>query len=144
MNSYQIQVALLHLQLDPSSGIPIYRQMMDQIQRYIVLGAIGPGDQLPSIRALAEQLRVNPTTVVKAYTELEHTGIIERQHGRGVFVHRQVNDVLERRRNGLNAVGGLDQEATQLVFRALELGLDPTAVRAVVEDAIKHIMGGDG
>ena len=77
---------MLHLQLDTRSAVPAYRQLMDQVRYYVASGALRTGDRLPSIRELARTLGVNPTTVVKAYTELEHQEVIERQHGRGVFV----------------------------------------------------------
>lgn len=76
----------LHLQLDPRSGVPVYRQLMDQFKYYIAGSTLRPGDQLPSIRELAVVLSVNPTTVVKAYTELEREGVIAMRHGKGAFV----------------------------------------------------------
>lgn len=78
--------AQLHLQLDPRSGVPVYRQLMDQIKYYIAGGTLRPEDQLPSIRELALALSVNPTTVVKAYTELERENVILMRHGKGAFV----------------------------------------------------------
>lgn len=76
----------LHLQIDERSGVPVYRQMMDQFKYYVAGGTLRPGDQIPSIRELAAALAVNPTTVVKAYTELERAGVIEKRHGKGAFV----------------------------------------------------------
>jgi GntR family transcriptional regulator len=76
----------LHLHLDPHSGLPVYRQLIDQIKHYIASGALKTGDQLPSVRELAQRLSINPTTVVKAYAELEHEEAIEIRHGRGAFV----------------------------------------------------------
>ena len=62
----------LHFQIDPRSGLPVYRQLMDQIKYYVASGGLRSGDQLPSIRDLATRASVNPTTVVKCYTELQH------------------------------------------------------------------------
>jgi GntR family transcriptional regulator len=76
----------LHFQIDPHSGLPVYRQMIDQIKYYVASGTLRPGSQLPSVRELAQQLAVNPTTVVKAYTELQHEEVIELRHGKGAFV----------------------------------------------------------
>ena len=78
--------AQLHLQIDAHSGVPVYRQMMDQFKYYVAGGTLRPNDQLPSIRELAVALSVNPTTVVKAYTELEREGVIRMRHGKGAFV----------------------------------------------------------
>jgi GntR family transcriptional regulator len=79
----------LLLHIDPHSGLPVYRQMIDQIKYYIASGTLKPGDQLPSVRELAQRLTVNPTTVVKAYSELEHEQVIEIRHGKGAFVAQQ-------------------------------------------------------
>ena len=70
----------------PSSGVPIYLQLMEQVKHAIETGALRPGEQLPSIRPLAEELVVNPNTVAKAYRELEHDGVIELRQGAGAFV----------------------------------------------------------
>jgi GntR family transcriptional regulator len=74
------------LRPNPSSGVPIYLQLMEQVKHSIETGALRPGEQLPGIRPLAEQLVINPNTVAKAYRELEHEGIIELRHGAGAFV----------------------------------------------------------
>ena len=69
-----------------ASGVPIYLQLMEQVKHAIETGALRPGDQLPGIRPLAEELVINPNTVAKAYRELEHDGVIELRHGAGAFV----------------------------------------------------------
>ena len=71
---------------NPSSGVPIYLQLMEQLKHAIETGALKAGDQLPGIRPLAEELVINPNTVAKAYRELEHEGVIELRHGAGAFV----------------------------------------------------------
>ena len=71
---------------NPSSGVPIYLQLMEQVKHSIETGALRPGEQLPGIRPLAEELVINPNTVAKAYRELEHEGVIELRHGAGAFV----------------------------------------------------------
>src|SRR5881394_3348994 len=74
------------LRPNPSSGVPIYLQLMEQVRHAIETGAIRPGEQLPGIRPLAEEMVINPNTVAKAYRELEHEGVIELRHGSGAFV----------------------------------------------------------
>lgn len=74
------------LKPNPSSGVPIYLQLMEQVKHAIETGALRPGEQLPGIRPLAEELVVNPNTVAKAYRELEHEGVIELRQGAGAFV----------------------------------------------------------
>jgi GntR family transcriptional regulator len=71
---------------NPSLGVPIYLQLMEQVKHAVETGALRPGEQLPGIRPLAEELVINPNTVAKAYRELEHEGIIELRHGAGAFV----------------------------------------------------------
>jgi GntR family transcriptional regulator len=71
---------------NPSSGVPIYLQLMEQVKHATETGALKAGDQLPGIRPLAEELVINPNTVAKAYRELEHEGVIELRHGAGAFV----------------------------------------------------------
>jgi len=71
---------------NPSTGVPIYLQLMEQVKHGIETGALRPGEQLPGIRPLAEELVINPNTVAKAYRELEHEGVIELRHGAGAFV----------------------------------------------------------
>jgi GntR family transcriptional regulator len=71
---------------NPTSGVPIYLQLMEQVKHSIETGALRPGEQLPGIRPLAEELVINPNTVAKAYRELEHEGVIELRHGAGAFV----------------------------------------------------------
>src|SRR5882672_4369818 len=73
----------------PSLGVPIYLQLMEQVKHAIETGALRPGEQLPGIRPLAEELVMNPNTVAKAYRELEHEGVIELRHGAGAFVSAQ-------------------------------------------------------
>src|SRR5476649_2740638 len=74
------------LRPNPSSGVPIYLQLMEQVKHNIETGALRPGEQLPGIRPLAEELVINPNTVAKAYRELEHEGVLELRHGAGAFV----------------------------------------------------------
>ena len=76
----------MHIELNFKSGIPAYLQIAEQVKRAAAAGALREGDQLPSIRDLAERLRINRNTVAKAYAELEHEGVAETAQGRGVFV----------------------------------------------------------
>ena len=77
---------MMFIPIDPSSGLPIYRQIMDQLRRMIASGALQPGDRVPSVRDLSASLRINHLTVGKAYGELEREGLLEKRRGLGVFV----------------------------------------------------------
>ncbi|HLG95280.1 MAG TPA: GntR family transcriptional regulator [Bryobacteraceae bacterium] len=79
------------LKPNPALGVPIYLQLMEQVKHAIETGALRPGEQLPGIRPLAEELVINPNTVAKAYRELEHEGVIELRHGAGAFVSASAN-----------------------------------------------------
>ena len=72
--------------LNQSSGIPLYLQLMEQVKHAVETGALHEGDQLPTIRKLAEDLVMNPNTVARAYRELEHEGVLEVKHGSGAFI----------------------------------------------------------
>src|SRR5574342_1149444 len=76
----------LFLQIDFRSGLPIYTQIVNQVQAQVVGGVLKPGDQLPTVRALAEELRVNFNTVARAYRLLDETRIISTQQGRGTYI----------------------------------------------------------
>jgi GntR family transcriptional regulator len=86
--------------LDLHSGVPVYRQIMDQVSGGIAAGALAGGDQLPTVRQLAVDLSVNPNTVIRAYRELEIRGVIETQQGTGTFIGHQKTepDNAERQR----------------------------------------------
>src|SRR5271154_2738361 len=72
--------------INQSAGVPLYIQLMEQVKHAVELGALREGDQLPPIRKVAEDLVINPNTVVRAYRELEHEGILELKHGSGAFI----------------------------------------------------------
>src|SRR5271156_3166489 len=77
------------IELNSKSGVPIYRQIQDQIRYGIASGLLKAGEQLPTVRALAVELSVNPNTVIKAYTELEREGVLTTEQGTGTFVAPQ-------------------------------------------------------
>ena len=77
---------MITFKLNPKSGVPVYRQIQDQIRYGIASGLLDPGEQLPTVRALAVELSVNPNTVIKAYSELEREGVLTTEQGSGTFV----------------------------------------------------------
>ena len=99
--------------LDAASGVPFYRQIIDQVKSAIATGQVEPGDRLPTVRQLAVDLSINPNTVSRAYTELELTGLVETQMGSGTFVgqRRVQQDEIERKRL-------LDEVCQELLARA--------------------------
>jgi len=78
--------------VDPHSGVPVYRQLMDQVKFHIATGLLKPGDELPSTRALSAELGVNPMTISKAYSYLEKESVVERRPGRPLVVTNLVSE----------------------------------------------------
>jgi len=112
------------LQIDHHSGQPIYRQVIDQIRRQIVARQLGEGEQLPSVRDLAGQLRVNPMTISKAYSLLEMDGWLERRRGVGLFVAP-----LKKEKAGRTKAGMLEDAMTKAVITAVQLGIPEDQTR---------------
>src|SRR6185503_8728265 len=105
--------AIFQFRLDLHSGVPVYRQIIDQVLGGIAAGTLSAGDQLPTVRQVAVDLSINPNTVVRAYRELEIRGVLETQQGTGTFISRQKvkHDEVERQR-------GLNQLVNEFVSRA--------------------------
>jgi GntR family transcriptional regulator len=95
------------------SGVPLYRQLIDQVQAAIAMEVLTPGDQLPTVRQLAVDLEINPNTVMRAYREMEIRGILDTQQGTGTFVAQQKieRDAVERAR-------GLEQLVEEFAAKA--------------------------
>lgn len=113
---------------NPSSGVPIYLQLMEQIKHAIETGSLRPGEQLPGIRSLAERLVINPNTIAKVYRELEHEGVLELRHGLGAFV-------AESRQRSLKSdrVIAAQPLIRQLVEKLRARGLSDEEIRRLVE-----------
>lgn len=91
----------MKLELNYKSGKPAYIQIVEQVKYAAASGALRAGDQLPSVRDMAEQVRVNRNTISKAYAELEHEGVVESQQGRGVFLARNVSPFKKQVRDSI-------------------------------------------
>ena len=91
---------MIEFRLDPKSGVPFYRQIIDQIRYGIASGSLEVGEQLPTVRSLAVQLKVNLNTVTKAYKELEIQNVLETQQGTGTFVGSVKVDIPDKERKG--------------------------------------------
>jgi GntR family transcriptional regulator len=120
---------ILIIRIDAKSGVPFYRQIIEQVKFAIARGGLAPGEQLPTVRQLAVDLSINPNTVIRAYRELEIAGVLETQQGSGTFVgqRRPQVDELERQRM-------LDQILTDLLARASGYGFSLDEVL----DGLRH------
>ncbi|MDP1797654.1 MAG: GntR family transcriptional regulator [Planctomycetaceae bacterium] len=122
----------IQFEIHPSSGVPIYRQLMDQLRALIASGRLQPGDLVPSVRQLGDSLAVNMMTVSKAYAKLEAEGVLERDRGVGMRV---------KATSATGTVAARQKElapfAEQLVTRGWQLQLTNEQVLAVVNAALK-------
>ena len=107
----------MELRIDTKSGVPFYRQIIEQVKFAIARGDLSPGDQLPTVRQLAVDLSINPNTVIRAYRELELGGVLETHQGSGTFVGNEKPEVDELERQRM-----LDQILTELLARAMGYG----------------------
>jgi GntR family transcriptional regulator len=99
--------------LDAHSGVPVYRQLIDQVQGAIAMGSLRSGDQLPTVRQVAVELEINPNTVLRAYREMEIRGLLDTQQGTGTFIAERPTEPPRGERDRQ-----LAQLATELVSRA--------------------------
>lgn len=116
--------------IDAGSGVPIYRQLIEQVRREVMLGRLAAGDQLPPLREVVDALAINPNTVVKAYAELEHEGIVVRRQGMGTFVTALPPPGV------LEAPPAVRDSLLRWVRRAREAGLSGEQIRMLVSVAL--------
>lgn len=114
------------LVVDPHSGIPVYRQLMEQLRFHVASGLLGPGDEIPSTRALSAKLGVNPMTVSKAFALLEEEGVLERRPGLPLVVRQRKGDKLRATK-----VEQLEKKLRPIATQARQLGLNPDEATAV-------------
>ena len=120
-------------QIDFKAGKPVYLQLVDQIRYAAASGVLRPGEPLPSIRPLAEELRVNRNTVAKAYSELESQGVIETIPGKGCFLKENHTPFTKQVRQRL-----LVKEVDEAVVAAHHLQVDREVFLALVEERLEH------
>ena len=125
----------MFVNIDPSNGLPIYMQIVQQIKRGIAVGRLQPEDPLPSVRQLATELRVNPNTVARAYLDLEIEGVIYKRQGHGTFVSGQGVEMSKRERR--RAVG---RHLEKAVVEGVQLGLGEDEMREAFDAALEKIL----
>lgn len=128
---------VLLFQINPSSGVPIYRQLMDQVRTLIRAGRLTEGAMVPSVRQIAEGLQINPMTVSKAWSLLERDGVLERVRGQGmrVLAAAKPRATVKERQQALQPL------LEQVVIQAAQLSLSREQVLAAMAAALKELPG---
>ncbi|MDD3827706.1 MAG: GntR family transcriptional regulator [Anaerolineaceae bacterium] len=122
----------MEIQIDLESGVPIYVQLVDRIKQMVVTGQLQPGQQLPTIRQLAADLRINYNTVGRAYSILDEEGIISTQQGRGTYITRRLDEG-QLRKLRLDKLRGMIGQAVQ---EARALGYEQQEIEAIFQEQL--------
>jgi GntR family transcriptional regulator len=117
----------VQIHINSTDGVPIYIQIVNQVKHLVAAGRLAPGDEIPPIRALAEQLVINPNTVARAYLELERGGVVTKRQGAGTYISEAASSLSRREKLRI-----LSQRADPLLVEANHLGIE-------LEDVIKLI-----
>ena len=122
---------MIEFHLDTRSGVPPYQQVVQQVRHALRLGILDVGDQLPTVKEVVAALAINPNTVLKAYKELEHLGLVAARPGIGIFVTRTLTD------DSLAAHGPLRQDLDRWLAKARRAGLDEESIEALFRDVVR-------
>jgi len=128
---------LVHV--DNRSGVPVYRQVIDQMRKHILAGHLPAGDRIPSVRDMAAQLGVNPMTVSKAYSIMEREGVLEHRRGIGLFVRRM--DSCKKLRD---TTALLDAAFKEAAMSAVQLGLSEREVMEMIKAQYRRFNSSQG
>jgi GntR family transcriptional regulator len=122
---------MIEFHLDARSGVSPYLQLVHQVRHALRLGLLGEGDQLPTVKDVVGHLAINPNTVLKAYRELEHEGLVSARPGVGTFVTRTLSD------ESLASHGPLRRELQRWLVKARRAGLDDESIEALFGDTFR-------
>jgi GntR family transcriptional regulator len=122
---------MIEFHLDTHSGVAPYLQIVHQVRRALKLGLLHEGDQLPTVKEVVARVAINPNTVLKAYRELEHDGLVAARPGVGTFVTRTLSDP------SLAAHGPLRQDLSLWLAKARRAGLDDESIEALFRDTFR-------
>jgi GntR family transcriptional regulator len=128
---------VIRFHLDSRSGVSPYLQLVHQVRHAIRLGMLEPGDQLPTVKEAVGSLAINPNTVLKAYRELEHDGLVAARPGVGTFVIQTLGDVSP------SAHGPLRQDLQRWMAKARRAGLDDESIEALFRDTFRSTAARD-
>jgi GntR family transcriptional regulator len=122
---------VIEFHLDSRSGVSPYMQIVQQVRHALRLGLLSEGDQLPTVKEVVGRLAINPNTVLKAYRELEHSGLVAARPGVGTFVTGSLADP------SIGARGPLRRELRGWILKARRAGLDEESIEALFRDAVR-------
>jgi GntR family transcriptional regulator len=125
---------MVEFHLDTRTGVPPYLQLVQQVRRALRLGLLHEGDQLPTVKEVVARVAINPNTVLKAYRELEHDGLVAARPGIGTFVTATLSDP------SLGAHGPLRHELARWLAKALRAGLDDESIEALFGDTFRSAL----
>jgi GntR family transcriptional regulator len=126
-----LEDCVIDFHLEHRSGLPPYQQIVRQTQRALRLGILQVGDQLPTVKEVVERLAINPNTVLKAYKELEHAGLVAPRPGIGTFVTATLGG------GSFAAHGPLRRELMRWLVKARRAGLDDDSIEALFQDSFR-------
>ncbi len=127
----------MFIRINTSSGVPIYRQIIDQVKVAVSRGVVAKGEKLPSVRALSEALVINPTTVQRAYMDLERDGVIETRRGQGTFILGNGASLSDDER-----LRRATEHVRNAVAEGRQLQLSRAALERIFQEEIDHVYGG--
>jgi len=122
---------VIEFHLDSRSGVSPYLQVVHQVRQALRLGLLREGDQLPTVKEVVARLAINPNTVLKAYRELEHAGLVAARPGLGTFVTKTLSDA------SLSAHGPLRRDLQRWLMKARAAGLDDESIEALFRDTFR-------
>jgi GntR family transcriptional regulator len=125
----------MQIHITSDDGVPIYLQIVQQVKRLVASGSLLPGEEMPPIRALAEQLIINPNTVARAYLELERAGVVTKRQGAGTYI-LDASSPLSRREK----LKALTQRADALLVEARQLDIDFDDVITLLDERAKLLL----
>nr|WP_286159907.1 GntR family transcriptional regulator [Actinospica acidiphila] len=128
---------MIEFHLNSRSGLSPYQQLVQQVRHALRLGLLNEGDRLPTVKDVAKQMAVNPNTVLKAYRELEHDGLVAARPGVGTFVTRTLAD------GTLAAHGPLRKDLQRWLTKARLAGLDDESIEALFMNTFRNVAGED-
>ena len=124
----------MQIHISTQDGVPVYLQIVNQVKYLVAAGRLAAGEEMPSVRALAEQLVINPNTVARAYLELERAGVVVKRHGSGTYVSEEGSPLARKERMKI-----LTQRADALLAEAQHMDVTFEEVLGLLKERSKNL-----